>query len=1122
MTLRHIGKALAPQKEALAKVTGRAIYTHDFTLPGMLWGAILRSPHPHARIVAIDTARAGAMPGVAAILTGVQADVRYLHAGPRYADRYPFAREIVRFVGEEVAAVAADTLEHAQAAAAAIEVTYEVLQPVYDVHEALTASAPVLHQKDGLPPNVAQHTLAEWGDTQAAFAQAAHTVEGTYTHGIVAPVCMETNAVVATWDAAAQHMDIWAGTQSPFFVRKEMAHILGLDRKQVRVHSIEIGGGFGGKSQAPEPIGIAALLSRAAGAPVKIVLSRKEEFISGKTDHGKTMTLKTAVDADGKILARRNHYLVDNGAFTHMGPAYVSAVRQRTANLYQVGAVEFDGKLVYTNKVSGGSYRGMGAPHIIWALETQIDELAHVLGKDPIAYRIEIANQPGDVTPQGFEISTCGLVDCLQEVERRIGWQDKRAHPKPWRGVGVAAMINPSVGILYAEGNFANVSLELRSDGRFLLATQNADCGTWQNTTLAQFVAQTLDLDVSAIDVLHMDTDDAPDDLGSAASRVTFMAGAAAIDASNLLMAQVREQLATQRGTAADDIRFVDDGVRLDANEHLTWAQVAALTGPLKVNGHHKLDQPAPDPKTGYGNYSATYAFGAQAAEVEVDPETGHVKVLKVVAVQDVGRVINEASLDGQMHGGIVQGIGMALTEDLVFDHGRPVNTSLINYRVPRIFETTEIETGYIETHDPRGPLGAKSSGEVSINPTVAAIANAVAHATGIRFRTLPITPHKMLAALRRQQTRKTDLRPWMRPYNLEVATARHLYPKGLFTAMKKLGQTFSTPKPRVSTWDYVRATDVDHALQLLRTTDRRVKLIAGGTDVLPGIRQGVYAPDVVVDISRTQGLGGITIEEHQVRIGAAVTLTDLTDHAALRAALPGLCEAADLIATRQIRNVATVAGDLSQEKRCWFFRSALPCYKNGGMSCPCYAVTGDSRHHSILGAGRCAAPCVADLAPALTALDAQVLVQGLGGARRIAMADFYRWSGETTVSPQEIIVAIEIPRVASATQTYEKYAQWRGDFAEASAGVRLTWVGDTLTAARISLGAVSPLPMRAVHAERALLAAGADLSDARIEAAARKVVYGALPLRDNAAKVDMIIAVTARALRRARDARHP
>lgn len=1120
MNMRHIGKALAPQKEASVKVSGRAIYTHDFELPGMLWGALVRSPHPSARIVAIDTSHASAMPGVAAVITAADAEVRYLHMSPRFADRYPFAREVVRFVGEEVAAVAADTVEHALAAAAAIEVTYEVLTPVFEMSEAVAPGAPVIHQREALPPNIAQHTYAEWGDTRVGFANAAHTVEGTFSHGVVAPVCMETNAVVAAYDHGLDRIDVWAGTQSPFFARKELAHILGLDRKQVRVHSIEIGGGFGGKSQAPEPVGIAALLSRKARAPVKIVLSRKEEFISGKTDHGKIMTVKTAVDSSGRIIARRNHYLVDNGAFTHMGPAYVSAVRQRTCNLYQVGAVEFDGKLVYTNKVPGGSYRGMGVPQIIWALETQIDELAELLDKDPIEYRIEIANQPGDVTPQGFEISTCGLADCLREVGQRIGWSEKRSNPKPWRGVGVAAMINPSVGILYAEGNFANVSLELLANGRFLMATQNADCGTWQNTTLAQFVAQTLDLDVSAIDVLHMDTDDAPDDLGSAASRVTFMAGAAAIDASNVLMSQVRELLAVNRDIPPESMRFVNEGVQLDSTQHLSWAQIVEITGPLKVNGHHKLDQPLSDPKTGYGNYSATYAFGAQAVEVEVDPGTGHVKVLKVVVVQDVGRVINEASLDGQMHGGIVQGIGMALSEDLVFDNGRPVNTSLITYRVPRIFEATEIETAYIETNDPRGPLGAKSSAEMSINPTVAAIANAVANATGIRFRTLPITPHKMLAALKRNQPGKLELKPWLRPYNLEVATARSLYPKGLFPAMKKLGEVFSTPKPRVSNFDYEKADDVAHAIQLLRQENRRVKLMAGGTDLLTGIRQGVYAPELVIDISQSAGLGGIEIGGDRVRIGAAVTLAELTEHEALRTVLPGLCEAADLIATQQIRNVATVAGDLSQEKRCWFFRSALPCYKNGGASCPCYAITGDNRHHSIMGAGRCAAPCVADLAPALTSLDGTVVVHGAGGTRRIPMAEFYKWSGETTVSQQELIVAIEVPLIVGATQAYEKYAQWRGDFPEASAGVRLEWDGDNLTSARVSLGGVSPLPMRAVHTERSLMT-GKVLTDELIDVAARKVVYGSLPLRDNAPKADMIVAVTARALSRARDAHY-
>jgi len=274
------------------------------------------------------------------------------------------------------------------------------------------------------------------------------------------------------------------------------------------------------------------------------------------------------------------------------------------------------------------------------------------------------------------------------------------------------------------------------------------------------------------------------------------------------------------------------------------------------------------------------------------------------------------------------------------------------------------------------------------------------------------------------------------------------------------------------------------------------------------------------VDISRTAGLHGIHLREQLVRIGAAVTLNELTQNEALRSALPGLCEAADLIATQQIRNVATVAGDLSQEKRCWFFRSALPCYKNGGIACPCYAVLGDSRHHAILGAGRCAAPCVADLAPALTALNGVVVVQGPRSTRRIPMGDFYRWSGETAVTADEIIVAIEVPRVPHVTQAYEKYAQWRGDFPEASAAVQLRWNGDALTEARISLGGVAPLPMRATYAERSLQGHVTPPDDLRIQAAARKVVYGALPLRDNVAKVDMIIAVTERALRRARDAR--
>ncbi len=1120
MTARIVGRAV-PMLDAVEKVTGAASFTQDLALPGMLWGAILRSPHPHARIRRIDVSRAAAMEGVAAIITGHDAPKRYLNFGPLYADRYPLARDVVRFVGEEVAVVAASTLALAQAAAHAIEVEYELIDPVASPAAAIAEGAPVVHQRDNLPANIAQITEADWGGVAEALAKSAYVVEGVYSNPVVVPVCMETNGVVASFNVDERTIDVWAGTQAPFFARKELAHILDLPLPNVRIRSTFIGGGFGGKSQCPEPIALAALLSVKTERPVKIVLSRKEEFLGGKTDHAKSMTVVTGAAADGRLLARRTDFTVDNGAFTHMGPAYVSAVRQRTANLYRVETAGFHGKLVYTNKVPGGSYRGMGVPQIIWAIETQIDELAEKLNKDPLQYRIELANRPGDVTPQGFRISTCALAECLKEAGRRIGWDEKKKDPKPWRGIGFGAMINPSVGVLYPEGNFAKVGLRLNEDGSFRLFTQAADCGTAQNTVLAQFAAEEVGISLGRIDVVHMDTEQAPDDLGSAASRVTFVTGAAAIDAGKKIKAEIAARLKDVWGVAPDDIVFDEDVVRHSTSneKRLAWAEVAALIGPVHVEGFHEIDLPRADPKTGYGHYAATYGFGAQAAEVEVNPETGHVRVLKIVSALDIGRVINPLALDGQMHGGIVQGIGMALSEELVFEQGVPVNTSLVTYRVPRIVEATDIETCYIETLDQEGPLGAKAGGEHSINPTVAAIANAVANATGIRFRDLPITPQKVLAALRKKQRQSPSLQPWRRPYNLEVATVRSLYSPVVFPVMKELGRRKGRKRPLVSSFDYRKPADLAEAVGLLSRTDVRTKVIAGGTDLLPGIRQGVFAPNLLVDITSLKDLRRIRVDAQSIRIGASTTLAEICGHDAIRSRLPGFAEGVDLIATKQIRNVATLAGDLCQEKRCWFFRSALPCYKFSGPTCPCYAVLGDNRHHSILGAGRCAAPCVADTAPMLVALGATVHAYGPSGFRAIDMEAFYRWSGETTLTRDEIIVDVEIPISDRSTFHYEKYAQWRGDFPEASAAVNMMWDGDRLQGVRVAFGGVSPLPMRGAHTEAEVMKRG--VSDEALQSAARKSVYGALPLKDNAGKVEMLIAVTSRALGKARDAHY-
>jgi CO/xanthine dehydrogenase Mo-binding subunit/CO/xanthine dehydrogenase FAD-binding subunit len=1114
---KRIGRAV-PLDDGLEKASGTAVYTHDFELEGMLHAAVVRSPWPHAEVLDVDASAAFAAPGVQAVVSGFHDVERaFLNYGPVYADRYPLARDRVRFVGEEVVAVAADTLAQARAAVALIKVSYRQLPAALNVDQALANDAPSIHQRENLPRNVAQVSKATFGDLDDAFAKAHLVLDEVYEHGLIAPVCMETNGAVASFDETSGTIDIWAPTQAPFFVRKEIAHILGLERDQVRVRAIVIGGGFGGKSQCPEPIGIAALLSQKAKRPVKLTLTRQEEFISGKTDHGKRMRVRSAFAKDGTVLGRHTEVHVDNGAYTHMGPAYISGVRQRTCNLYRVGAAGFDGKLVHTNKVSGGSYRGMGAPQIIWAIESQVEQAARALGKDSLEYRMEIANRPGDETPLGWKIGTCALRECLAEAGRLIGWEAHKRERQPNRGIGFASMINPSVGVLYPEGNFANVSLELTPEGRLLLGTQASDCGTGQNTVLAQMAAEALDVDDALIDVVHMDTELAPDDLGSAASRVTFVTGAAAVNSGRLLGAAIRTRLAEHWDVEPDEIALDDGWVSVSSNNarRLSWKELYALKGSLRVEGHHEIDLPRPDPQTGYGHYAATYGFGAQAAEVEVDPGTGHVRVLKVVVVQDIGRVINPLTLEGQMHGGIVQGIGMALNEELVMDHGQPVNATLVNYRVPRMVEAPEIECVFLETNDPTGPYGAKAGGEHSINPAAAAISNAISDATDLFLTTLPMTPQRILNGLAQHEASKPATKPWKRPFNVEVAAVRAMYPSTVFPLAKKLGAKVSKGRSKVDSFDYLRADSVEQALDQLNSGKGRAMVLAGGTDLYVGTRQGIYAPSRVVDVNGIDALRAITVTAQETRIGGAVTLSEILAHEELRKHHPSLVEGTALIATTQVRNVATLAGDLCQEKRCWFFRSAFPCYKFGGISCPCYAVVGDNRHHSIKGARRCAAPCVADAAPILNALDARVHIIGPMGTRTVPLSEFYTWSGETVVAAGELIETVTIPSPQfDVTQVFEKYAQWRGDFAEASVAVRLGWQANDLREARVAFGSVSPLPARATNVEQALLKGG--LSARSVREAAEHSVHGALPLRDNASKVNLLINLTERALNRA------
>jgi CO/xanthine dehydrogenase Mo-binding subunit/CO/xanthine dehydrogenase FAD-binding subunit len=1117
--LKEVGRRI-PQKGANARVSGKSIYTQDIVLPGMLFAAVLRSPHAHARIISIDTSLARARNGVCGIITAHDfGNRRYVQLGGRYSDRHPLATGSVRFWGEEVVAVAAETLAIARAALALVEVEYEPLPAALTPEAALAPDAPQIHESRLTPggKNLAVRFSCDYGDVEAGLAKAAFVLEDEFQHGIVAPCCMETNGTVASYDNTTGHLTLWTATQAPFFIRKEVAHVVDLPAERVHLRSVEVGGGFGGKSKICEQEALAAMLSIKTGRPVKLTLDRHEEFVSGKTDHAKRIRIRTGIGEDGSIVYRATSVQIDNGAYTAYAPTYVGASRQRTTCLYRVGSAHYDCELVYTNKVPGGQYRGMGAPQTIWAIESQIEEAARRLGRDPLAYRIEIANQSGDVTPLGWKITSCGLTQCLQEVGRRIGWTEKRAKRTPYRGVGVAAMIHPSGGVIYQEGNYSNTRVALEAPGVFVVHTQTADAGTWQNTTLAQIAAEALGFPSELVVVSHMDTDNAPADLGSAASRVTFVTGNATKKAALALRERIATALALKWNCAPHDIIVSDGEVRLSSEPErkLNLSGLVELLGPLSEEAKYSTPGEMPDAATGYGNYAATYVFGAQAAEVEVDPSTGQVRILKMVVAQDVGRALNPIAVEGQITGGVLQGIGIALQEELIFEEGRPVNASFLDYKVPRVGDAVPIEIALIETIDAEGPFGAKAAAEPTINATVAAIANAVADALGFTIKELPLTPHRVLTQLVERQKQKLSLKPWKRAMNAEIAAVRGLYPPIVFPALRKGGTKLARLPKRNVTPELVAPTNLSALIEELAQPGRRARVMAGGTDLLVGMKQGIYDPEVLVDLTRVEELRGIKLDGDTLTIGAATSLAALAEDTRVARQFPALVSCLQQIATPQVRRAATVAGDLCQEKRCWFFRSAFPCYKLGGATCPCFAVMGDNRYHSILGARRCAAPCPADLAPMFVALDARVIAVGPRGTRVIPMEDLYLWSGLTCLTRGEIVQSIEIPLVAGALQSFEKFAVRAGDFAEASVAVRTIARDGKLEHIRVALGAVAPMPMRAKACETRLLKAIRP-NAADIREAAEAVLEGALPLKDNVHKTHLLVNLAERALHEA------
>ncbi|GAA5112921.1 hypothetical protein GCM10023320_07780 [Pseudonocardia adelaidensis] len=1078
-----------------------------------LVGAVLRSPYPHARIVEIDISSAERSPGVHAVVTAADLpDVHYADYGT--PDRPALARGTVRFVGHEVAAVAAETAEQARAAVAAIRVRYAALPRLPRFEDALRPGA--------TPPRpgaagVAVTSDRTFGDTEAARARVAHTVSGRYRFGSQAHACMEPHTTLASWADGRLH--VWTPTQGPRTQQREIARMVGLETGQVRVHRIATGGDFGSRVRPGDVEVLAAALAIKAGGGVRLTLTRADEFTHTKHRHDFVVDLTSTADDTGHLISREADILVEAGGFTQAGGNELNFCGLVVASQYRLMAAHVTGTVFYTNRRSGGAFRGAGGPQAVFAVESQLDELAEQLGDDPIDLRIRNANRTGDTTITGWQIDSSRLVECLQTAREKIDWDAKRALRGSGRGVGIAAAVHVSGAMSNPYVAYSEARVELGDDGSVRVRTGSGDPGTGQPLVAGIVVADQLGLTGEDVEIVYGDTDRTPYDPGAGASKGTFMTGNAALGAGRAAADRLRGLAAEKFAVPAVSVRL--EGGQVHAGDDsisigdLVAAAPDTVDGTLSFDHRYQVGLPFADP-SGFGNLSPTYAFAAHAVEVEVDRATGQVHVVRVVAVHDSGTILNPTGAHGQVVGGVAMALGAALGEELVYCEDRVANANYSDYALPRAADVPDIETVFIESDDGCGPMGAKGLAEIALSPVPAAVANAVAHAVGVRVRDLPITPDKLVSALHAGSPAPVPpLRRRLDPHRLWISAMRWAYPRGLHAVLHhggtRLARRHRRPEPiRLRTPDTVAAATAALAAEC------GTRPLGGGTDLLLTREQGVRSEHVLVDLTGVAELSRLELTpDGDLHIGSAVTLDRLAafalDHDA-----PALAATVETIASPQIRAAATVAGNLCQEKRCRYFRGGFDCYKRGGTTCPCYAVLGDHRHyHAALGAHRCQATTPSDLSTTLTALDAVVHVRGRSRARAVPLADLYRGPGETVLRSDEVITHLVVPAAAlRRTTVFEKLRLYDGGFALVAACVSLSTDGGTITQCRAVLGGIAPTPYRAVATEELL--GGASVRNEQVDRAAEAWTFEAHPLPGTVWKVPTASAMLARCIRAA------
>ncbi len=758
-----IGKRV-PKLDAIDKVTGRAVYGHDMKLPRMLYGKILRSERAHARILNIDTSRARKLPGVKAVITGY--DIPDIRVG--FARDNPILKTgKVRSFRDEIAAVAAVDEDTAQEALELIQVEYEDLPAVFDPEEAVQPGAPLIHE--GVERNILAMMTQSYfhGDVERGFAESDVVIEDRFTLPRVAHCCMGTSFCLASFDNAG-NLTVWNSSQMPFMSQRELSTALKIPPEKIRVIKATIGGGFGSKLDTYPFEPICVLLAQMTGRPVRITFTREEEFIASPTRQSVICDIKSGAKKDGTLMARQARMILDNGAYTSWGATTPLVMMMTISSLYRVPHVKYDVLVVYTNNLYAGAMRGYGNPQATFVVESHMDMLAHELGMDPLEFRLKNANQPGDVTGQGVKITTCGFSECLQKAAQSIGWWEKRGkHPPPCeggpggsvRGVGIAGQLHVGGGARIYPSDGCGTTIKVDDYGKVTVITGSSDMGQGSETIIAQIVAEEMGVPVENITVINTDTAITPWDVGAHASRTTFIAGNSARLAAAEAKRQILEAAAQAYGQKVEnlDLRQGQIFVKGEPEEGIPYAK-AIRAGHFRPDGSVILARGWYEPPTekqdkGFrGNISATYGFAAQAAEVEVDTETGAVKVLKIAAAHDVGRAINPMTVEGQIEGGVSMGLGYGLYEELVLEKGRLLNPNFADYALPTALDMPPIDTIIVETVDPEGPFGAKGMAEPANNPTAPAIANAVYDAVGVRIKDLPITAEKVLKALKEKR----------------------------------------------------------------------------------------------------------------------------------------------------------------------------------------------------------------------------------------------------------------------------------------------------------------------------------------------------------------------------------